>query len=127
MEACEGCEMATGTILFKKEGRANAPEYTGPRFIVVKDSLCEFCEFLNMWMHSEEIDPKETGLKYGAAKIVERDPKSGVDTLVAYVPFSSEDEITKHLSDGTEFDFEHGLLLRAEKADQGMNLVEILK
>ncbi len=127
MEACEVCKLPTGDTLFKKRGKPNGPEYVGPMHLVVKDARCEFCHFLGMWMAHEKVDPTETGLKYGASKIVTRDPKSGVDTLVAFVPFSSEEDVAKTLADGTEFSFAHGMLLRAERDGEGMKLMEILE
>ena len=128
--ACGLCHEPTGVVFFKKRGNPKGPEYVGPRYIVNdSDARCEFCQFLEAWMHHEDINPKETGLKYAAAKIITRDPKSGVDTLVAFVPFSSEDEVEGSLADGTKFEWKHALKVRAEhdEGSNGMKLVEILR
>lgn len=130
MEACGTCSLGTGVVLIKKRGNPQGPEYVGPRLIQNPEARCEFCTFLGMWMASEKIDPKETGLKYGAAKLITRDPKSGVDTLIAFVPFDEREaaENKGNLADGKEFQWSHGLVIRAEK-DVGtmMKLMEILK
>tara|TARA_Y100000310_G_scaffold290504_2_gene317752 strand:- start:1489 stop:1929 length:441 start_codon:yes stop_codon:yes gene_type:complete len=126
-EACGVCHTPTGTLLVKTKGRQDGPRYTGPQNIANPEARCEFCEFLSLWLHSEGIDPTETGLRYGAAKIIDRGPKTGVDTLIAYVPFSSDEPASNELADGTPFEWAHGLVLRAEKdAGGGMKIVEIL-
>ncbi len=128
IEACGTCNTPTGTLLFKKRGNPKGPEYIGPRYLANPEAQCEFCTFLAMWMNHENVDPKETGLKYGAAKIVTRDPKTGVDTLVAFVPFSEKDleENKGSLADGSEFEWAHGMVVFAEK-DESTNDMKLVK
>jgi len=127
LEACAICGLDTGVVLFKARGLAGAPPYKGPsRVVAAPESRCEFCAFLELWCTQEKHDPKKS--KVGAAKIVEVDA-AGVRKLVAFVPFTEQDERSKTLADGTPFTFQHGMVLRAEREPDGKScrLVEVLE
>ena len=116
MAACETCGASTGEILIRRRSSKNAPEYVGPRLLRMEGNHCEFCRFLDLWMRSENIDPQNTGLKYGAMKIVDQEGK-----LIAFVPFTSAEladaEHPFTLGDGSAYTPEHGVTLHAERAD----------
>ncbi len=135
MEACGACGQETGTIILKKQSRANAPEYTGPRLIVMKDesgevSRCEFCDFLSTWIPHEGLMDrmKEPDFRVGAAKIVTED-ESGVRSLVAMVPFTGEEEVKHIIVAGKKVLIQHRMIILAEQ-DVGcetMTLVRVLE
>jgi len=130
LEACGCCGQGTGVIMLKKRGTTTtqAKGYI-PRYMINPDSRCEFCDFLGRWMAHENIDPKETGLKYGMAKFVTVDEKSGIETLLAYCPFSSDDDVNKELKDGTPFTMKHGTVVQVDdmSEEEGHFLVKVLK
>ena len=70
-----------------------------------EDGLCEFCAFLRTWFTGNKIDAVATGKLYGAAKVVRPD-----GTLVAYVPFREDDDLTRHLADGSTVALWHGMV-----------------
>ena len=117
LEACAACGQETGTIILKTKGRRHLPcrdsraaasDAYIPRLIVPhEDTRCEFCEFLGLWFASEGITPKETGLQYGAAKLVK--DESGSE-LIAFVPFSSDEEKTVALG-GKTVHLAHGMVI----------------
>jgi hypothetical protein len=121
IQACSVCCMEMDTIIFKKAGFIDGPEYDY-KHVAVEGQVCEFCEFLGMWFEHEGVNTKETGLKYGAAKIVDQDGE-----LFAFVPFSSDEDLLKTLVDGTEFTFKHGMVLECEKTPISCTLTKILK
>tara|TARA_B100000886_G_scaffold276639_1_gene200592 strand:+ start:152 stop:625 length:474 start_codon:yes stop_codon:yes gene_type:complete len=128
LACCATCGQETGEIILKSKGRANTGVSTWsiPKYIVPsEDSTCEFCEALGTWMGSEEIDPKETGLQYGMAKIVTENEDTSRE-LVAFVPFSSEE---RRVNVGDEdIELAHRMVIKAVQAggDQ-MKLVSILE
>jgi len=129
MEACGACGQETGTIVIKKQGRHPGDRGTPllPKYLVNPEARCEFCHFLGAYFASEDIDPKENGLKWGAAKMVVED-STGVRNLLAYVPFNSEDKIRHNLSDGTEFEFRHGTVIGCVKHEDGQaEMVKVLE
>lgn len=129
MEACGICGKETGIIILKTSGTRPGRESASlmPRILVNPDSRCEFCDFLEMYLSSEGIDPNETGLKYGAAKLVTVGD-DGISKLLAYVPFGSDEDLGNQLSDGTPFRFQHRTIIRCEEEDGGlMKLVEIIE
>ena len=89
MDCCNVCGEETGELLMKMKGHGNDNDV--PRFMV-GDNSCEFCHFVGVFMASEGIESCGEGevakVRYGAAKIVSRDTKTGIDKLIAYVPFS---------------------------------------
>jgi hypothetical protein len=127
LEACSVCGTETGSIVMKRKGRGSKEGSSIiPRKMVTPEARCEFCTFLGAWFASEDIDPAETGLKYGAAKLVEV-LSSGEEKLVAFVPFSSEEDASSQLSDGTTFQFKHGAVIRCTREDSVVSLVEVTK
>lgn len=125
MEGCGACHQTTGTIIMKRKGNPNGPEYTGPRVLVNPEARCEFCKFLGIWMASEGIEPGSK--KCGAAKLV-REDKSGVRELFAYLPFTEEDDRDKQLEDGTPFEIRHGTIIKVEgRDDKTMALTKIIE
>jgi len=125
LEACGACGLETGVVMLKKRGPINGPEYNGPSLLQNPEARCEFCQFVGMWMAQEKHDPT-TGGKVGASKIVER-LEDGSEKLVAFVPFTEKEERDNNLADGTKFQFQHGMVLRAEREGKGLKLVEIIK
>jgi hypothetical protein len=75
------------------DGAAGACRACGLETRAAEDGLCEFCAFLRTWFTDNKIDAVATGKTYGAAKIVKPD-----GTLVAYVPFREDDDLTRHLA-----------------------------
>ena len=65
----------------------------------------EFCAFLGRWFTDNKIDAVATGKPYGAAKVVRPD-----GMLVAYVPFREDDDLTRHLADGSTVGLWHGMV-----------------
>jgi hypothetical protein len=125
MAACGACHQSTGEILIKKQSTHNAPEYVGPRLVLVsEEARCEFCAFLGHWMAQEKADPRETGLQYGAMKLVENTPER---KLIAFVPFSSAEDLNKGLADGTPVVFKHRMIIGCERDGEGMKLVAVLE
>ena len=125
LEACNVCGQDTGVILMKRKGKGKPGPYTGPMKMVT-GARCEFCQALGGWLAHEKIDPRETGLKYGCAKVVRRDGK-GVETVVAYIPFSSEDDTHKKLATGEDYIIRHGTVILGEDEDNKVMLTKVLK
>lgn len=134
MEACGACGQATGTILMKRKGDPNGPEYRGSRLVLPnyaksrhdepETPRCEFCDFVGRWMADKGIDSGST--KVGAAKIVEGSARE----LLAYVPFTEADLVenpTVSLIDGTKHPWRHRMVIRATKNAESVKLVEILE
>ena len=122
--ACGACHQETGEIALKRRGNPNGPEYVGPAVVPFKDFRCEFCKFVGMWMSHEDIEPGTK--KCGAAKIVEED-NDGVRTLLAFVPFTEDEDRSKQLEDGTPLTFQHGMVIKAENRGDQHALVKILE
>ena len=114
---CGACGLPTGEAIIKSGDVELADAQPTGKYMLSEQARCEFCRFLAVWLHEEGINPEETGLKYGAAKVVTVED-DGAETFVAYVPFTSEDIETPHkLADGTPFNWQHGLTLEAEQND----------
>jgi len=143
MEACHVCGQETGSISIKTKNYYSRPvrEHRSasiPRLLINPESECEFCEFLGLWFAHENIEPKETGLQYGVAKLVEVVEDSVTDAdgkavfsqaqkLLAYVPFQSDEDLDRELIDGTKFRIQHRAVIRCERQEDGSaHLVEIL-
>jgi hypothetical protein len=124
MEGCGACGCETGSILMKKRGNPNGPEYLGPNVLVNPEARCEFCHFLGVYMADQGIEPGKK--KHGAAKIVEED-NEGVRKLLAYVPFDEDEDQNKQLHDGTPFTFKHRMVIKAENRGDQHTLVAILE
>ena len=127
LECCGGCGLETGVINIKNkaQGRPLRPrDHFGiPKYLVNPDSRCEFCEFLSMWFQSEDIVPAETGLKYGAAKLV-TERATGERDLIAFVPFSETEDRSMKLLDtegnvAKEITLGHGMIIDCLKNDDG--------
>jgi hypothetical protein len=130
MEACGACGLETGTIVLKKQGsHTQRGGSLLPKYMVNPESRCEYCHFLGAFFASEKIEVEaEPKLKWGAAKFVTEDKVSGVRTLLAYVPFNSEDDVDKKLSDGTGFRMRHGTVVECVKHDDGTaEMVKVLE
>ena len=129
MEACETCGQDTGRIVLKDKApipwRAKMRSSQGyhPTRIVTGER-CEFCLSLGAWMTAEGIDPKETGKRYGMAKIVLED-NSGVRETVALVPFD-ETERTVTVGD-VQVELNHGMILKAVEDGEQHTLVTVLE
>jgi hypothetical protein len=118
MQVCDICGSHMG-ILLKRQGKAGAPEYTGPRDIAIADQHCEFCTFLGMYFAQEG---KEEGVKYGAAKIVKENGE-----LLAFVPFTDKEDRKGKLADGTEFEIRHSMVIEAKQVAGGFQLAKIME
>ena len=129
MVCCGTCGQETGELIIKNKGgrRSSQNAWSIPKYIIPsQDSTCEFCAALGGWMSSEEIDPKETGLQYGMAKIVTENEDTSRE-LVAFVPFSSEERTIMVGDEDTELT--HRMVIKAVPADdnpEAMILVSIL-
>lgn len=122
VQVCCTCGSTMG-VLIKTQAGKNSPEYVGPSEIAVEDQKCEFCDFLGLWLAHEGIVPSETGLKYGASKIVENDGGE----LIAFVPFSSDEDLTRELADGTKFTFQHAMVLGADHDGEAWKITKVLQ
>lgn len=65
---------------------------------------------------------KEEGVRYGVAKLVKTD-----GALVAYVPFSENEDLDKNLADGTKFTFKHGMIIETLQEENTVKLTKILQ
>ena len=118
MEVCGACGLDTGSLLIKKVGPPGATtDWRTPRRVVNEGARCEYCTFLQAYFCQIDRD-KNDGLQWGAAKLITRG-SDGVDQLVAYVPFSSSEDRSSRLSDGTEFTFRHGMSILCEHLGDG--------
>lgn len=122
MECCGTCGLSTGVILIKKTGRPskNADTWV-PSNLANPESRCEFCTHLATYLSSEGIVPKETGLKYGMAKLVIENSSSGVRKLLAYVPFDSEEDrhatLIPEKGEKITITMRHGMVIGCEWED----------
>jgi len=117
---CACCRQPTGEVLIKMRGLGNDRlQYTGPSHVAMEGEYCEFCQFVAMYKQSEGYEGR-----VAAGKIVE----GAEQKLVAFVPFL-EDEDIKEIKVGEEMvPRVHGLVIRAERAEEGkMMLVEVLE
>ena len=124
MECCGACGLPTGSILFKNKGRGDSPEYVGPSYLGNEEARCEFCNFLAIWMAQEGVEPGST--RVGASKLVTVD-ETGTRDLLAYVPFTEDEDRDKTLVDDTPFTLTHGTVIRCERDGDFINLVEVLE
>lgn len=108
LQVCCVCGSEMGNVLMKTHGNPNGPEFVG-RHVAVKDDACEFCIFVPRWMAHVGIAPGTK--KCGAAKLVEGDERK----LLAFVPFTEDEDRKKRLEDGTEFELGHAMVVRVEQ------------
>ena len=137
LECCGACTTETGNIILTSQGYVDGYRYPPrqqPSHFINPEARCEFCEFLGIWLASENIDPKIHG-KHGAAKIVERD-KDGVETTCGWITFSEHDARVTKVAE-VPVEVKHGMVFLAQPVvanDLGgpgykgeMEIVKVLK
>ena len=108
MECCGICGEETNSIILKKKGDPHQEQRLDliPRFLLNPEANCEFCAFVGAFMQSEGIEScgegKIANVQWGAAKIVSRDKKTGVDTLIAFLPFNTMERTIPIKPNGAE-------------------------
>ena len=94
MEACRRCTTPTGSIIVKETGKDSLRDPHGlPHYACFENSVCEFCQFLDMWVNQQEDKESIKAGKYRAAKLVDQQ-----NELIAYVPLAE--------GEPTQIDFE---------------------
>lgn len=82
MEACRRCTTPTGNVIVKEKGKTSLRDPHGlPNYVCFENSVCEFCQFLDMWVNQQQDQEAINVGKYRAGKLVDQQ-----NELIAYIP-----------------------------------------
>ena len=119
-ECCGACGTPTGRTIVKGQPDVD-PDVAAshPEWILNPGVRCEYCDALGEWLHHEDINPEQTGHKYGCAKAVV-DNGHGLATAF-YMPFDASTAQPIEIEDGEVFDVTHGAVFRFEQSPDDDN------